>query len=455
MKQMRAILLGGVLAIGVFACQKMVSPDVEPVAPATTAEISKIKAWLKVQRDHFTTDKWLDSVDKFIDWSITQRLNFKESQTLVALPLNLTVRNAIRATGLGTETDASANYLIVTLDKAGEVAQGSIAQITPTDATAKVNAVRTAESAFLDKKSSYNGTFTIFTITKRFLYQVSFKNHQKEHTIELQLKDKTGKAKIKMNGNMKDAGVEKGAASSMAFATGTNTTTIISLPEQPKQKVNSDCLHWYLVWYYPDGTEVWTYVYTTCAGVCSFQSFSTKGDTREVKVMCGGQPAEQQVGDCAYTTDEASALANSLSVASTDLRCPNYLYGGETYNSVTQRYEKTANACPWKFVKLNLPLFYWVTYAADYAGAIYKVSANDWRWVKLDYVSAYHHDGIVTPCHALAVNVTGLPTQYEDDGKYAKQLLTWRASLAVSCLGGIQVGTPRSGSAEASSRAGE
>ncbi len=193
------------------------------------------------------------------------------------------------------------------------------------------------------------------------------------------------------------------------------------------------CIDWYWVIFNEQTGEIVAeiYVSTTC--------YDGAGGT-------GGSGGGGLTDACNLTEQEADKLMNDF----TALNMSTVYYASDGTSTIVGPRVHEPRTPSWPFVRLGLPMNYWVEYTAFFKGVAsrpqYSLDFHDWRWESLEYNGYVLSDGGVTPCLSLDMTVNVSTAINKSEPRKASASLTWNANLTFPCSGGIIKFAPKNGS---------
>jgi hypothetical protein len=189
-----------------------------------------------------------------------------------------------------------------------------------------------------------------------------------------------------------------------------------------------NCVEWWMCEWDPE--YGWVPLYYLFTVGCENLNQPPTGPT-PIENACFTQEAAEQLASSLET--ETFGFDGSISV------------GEEVVDPVTGYTEKDFSPNKWKFFSTTLPGWFRLDYSAQYGGKIYRESTYDvWKYKEVKFLYSERSYGTVPTCLAFTFNVTDSGSEIYDAGRGAKSTLHYWGQVSVSCLGGMELGDPRS-----------
>lgn len=219
----------------------------------------------------------------------------------------------------------------------------------------------------------------------------------------------------------------------------------VSLKKIKQQIVsNVQCWDHWLVTTYGDGSQTYTYLYTTCDDNCyeQIQGISIfSGGTYKIINNCGGgsttsyTPPEPPL--CSNTVEEARALLDEV-----DFRG----YSGMSSISPTgpQQLDENTGIIREPFVihrdvlEIRFRLGFSSIYEAAFTGVRYKLATNydNWKFESINYAGISERNSNMPPCYEAVVSGIGSPCVISGDLQTAQAHVSTSGILKISCVPG-------------------
>ncbi|MEJ7823769.1 MAG: hypothetical protein WKF85_15720 [Chitinophagaceae bacterium] len=246
-----------IFGISISSCQKEVL-DITPQTKTTDSTIlKKVLIWLdkKNKPNARSIDSSVGYIKQNLIGNELRIEKFNDKERLIIIPLKDDFKT------LNVTTEKTFKNLVIIENEKGEYRRGNIIEIIPKDQKYNKVPENLISKVYNNKSNELNGTFSILTITNKFIYELGYNKNKLTYT--KYLSKKPGKSGGRRNDN---AG-----------------------------RTNQMCIDWYWVttYYNADGstTENWQYLYRTCnENDCYVEPAGRNIDKDKIsyKVNCGG-----------------------------------------------------------------------------------------------------------------------------------------------------------------------
>lgn len=255
-----------------FGCNKNGDDLAKTNTPITDAQAIKIKSWLETKKEYSKDKIGFTALVNSLDWSSTDQSSYQGSSTMITIPITQKIAERKYASKFTTD-DRTTNYLVITIDNTGEVQQGTIGQTTPSEFGGNLHASKLIGDILSNSCSVFNGTFTMMTLDRNFMYQFTYAEHVRRSESSFLPLRKGDIQKIRTNGVRSLADVRK------------------SLARNSEVRSDDICYDWYWFEFWDDGTVTATYLGTVCEPVpgelpCAEAALGNDGKLGQVRVDC-------------------------------------------------------------------------------------------------------------------------------------------------------------------------
>jgi hypothetical protein len=202
----------------------------------------------------------------------TDKSSYQTNLTLITIRISEKVTLRKYASKISTDKNTT-NYLIIAIDNNGVIQQGTIAQATPSESRENVQTSMLVGSILGNTCTAFNGTFTVMTLDRNFMYQFTYADNVRKSESALQSMQKTDIQKIRTAGIRNIADVRK------------------ALERNVYIRTDSQCYDWYWFEFWSDGSVTATYLGTECEPdpndvPCAEAAIGGDGKLRLVTVNC-------------------------------------------------------------------------------------------------------------------------------------------------------------------------
>lgn len=397
------------------SCKKSLVEIPSVYAPKAIV-LNEAKKWVSSQRTTLNThlQKRLDSLLSITDWQSGIQTNVTKDRAIFYVP--------IKSTELG---------LVLYYDniKMG-FDSGNIVKVESNlneSNHTEILAIKTYYEAVVLKikpSNSFSGTLHSYSLAAVFLFDYTFNN-----------------------GAIISHGIVAPKAQKQTLRTNDVNTNSVT------------CVEWgyYLIWEYSPPTLLYTFL--VCSGMpdcppVSTLSIGINGGKQYVGVNCAPMPGFDGgtsgggVGKsnlCNYTSESAQSMLSSFQAESIPFT-GSLGFENEVVDTLTGYAEKDWKPMGgyWEFLRTTIIFNIKVSYGAYYGGKLFKEKKDDlWKYKSIQYLYSEKITGIVPPCFSLNVSVEDLGSKIDDDKRNANSTIHWNASLSISCLSGIEAGSPK------------
>lgn len=438
MKQLSMSLFCLFLSFCFYACNKNKNDIIAINSSISENEITLIKKWLADQRASIGTSQ-IDTVIGALDWTLTNKTKYQSNNSLITVKLNLNTIAKNVANYIVGPNNKTAEYLVIVMDNSGEIQQGTIGQLTPNESLNSKQPSIIIKNVLSKESIEFNGSFTMFTLSNIFLYQLHYTNNKRVNELVVHAVGKEMSTKIKSNslgGNiakLKLSDIEKHATD------------------------ETNCWTWYLFIFDEYGNIIDAiYLGVECDTPCALQSINPSGKIAIARVNCvannsggGGSSSVDMDNLCAAPSSVAKSAINAVKfIESTEEPSIDY---GEEFDASTEEHPNAVK----RPVITHLPLktvwfsiIYWANFTAYFAGEIEKLEPNigyeTYSWNYLNFGSIAQTGGRIPPCTSVNWSQPVAAISITSDRKVANVKLTYTGQIQLTCLYNMQWGDPKS-----------